>query len=389
MQKSCWKRSLTGRVRALLAASSMVVLGACASGAGGAKSEGSPKPAVPVRIATVEQEDVPVQLHEFGTVEAYTTVSVRSQIVGQVAQVHFKEGQEVKKGDLLFSIDPRPFEARLRQAQAALVKDRVQAKNAKVEADRSTHLFKQGFVSKDEYDSSQTQAASLEATVRADEAAVENAKLLLQYCYIRSPIVGRIGQILSHEGNVVKINDTEMAVINQLRPVYVDFSVVEQQLAEVRRRQGAGNLEVEAWMGGKKIGTGELAFIDNKVDSTTGTILLKGLFPNADEALWPGQFVDVNLVLSIQRGAVLVPSEAVETGQNGKYVYVVGDQMKAELRPVSVGAEYAHRLVVTEGLKPGERVVTDGQVRLAPGMTVEARESEPANASPKMTPAAG
>jgi len=378
MQKSYWERSWIELIGGLLAASFMLALAACGSGAGGAKSEGGSKPTVPVQIATVEQKDIPVQLHEFGTVEAYTTVSVRSQVVGQVAQVHFEEGQEVKKGDLLFTIDPRPFEAKVRQARATLVKDRAQAKNAKVQADRSTHLFSQGFVSKDEYDSAETQAASLEATVRADEAAVENAKLQLQYCYIRSPIDGRIGQVLSHEGNVVKINDTEMAVINQIRPVYVDFSAVEQQLGEIRRRQAADSLEVEVWVGGKKVATGQLVFIDNKVDSGTGTILLKGLFSNEDEALWPGQFVDVSLVLGIQRGAVLVPSQAVETGQNGKYVYVVGDQMKAELRPVSVGAEYEQQLVVTQGLKPGERVVTDGQVRLAPGIKMEVRESAPA-----------
>ena len=327
-------------------------------------------------VATAVQKDIPVQLHAIGNVEAYSTVSVKSQVEGQLAKVHFVEGQPVNKGDLLFTIDPRPFEAALRQAQATVARDVAEARNAEVDAKRRTQLLAQGFVSRDEYDQSQTKAASSAAAVKADEAAVENARLQLQYCYIHSPINGRVGQLLVHEGNVVKANDTLLAVINQVRPVYVSFSVPEQDLPEVRQRTAEGKLAVQAFVP-QHDGTpviGELSFINNTVDMTTGTVLLKALFPNDNEALWPGQFVDVAVTLTVHHDAVLVPAEAIQVGQQGQYVFVVAADESAEVRPVVPGARIGPEIVVSQGLTAGERVVTDGQIRLAPGLKVQIKD---------------
>lgn len=336
---------------------------------------GTPQP-VPVTVATVIREDVPRTLRAIGNVEAYSTVSIRSRVEGQLAEVHFHEGQEVSKGELLFTIDPRPFEAALRKAEADLARDVAQRDNAEVEAGRRAKLLDQGIISQDEHDQAQTRAAALRATVKADEAAVENAKLELQYCYVRSPIDGRLGQLLVHEGNVVKQNDTVLAVINQIRPVYVVFSVPEEELAGIRARAGRETLavEVEAPGAAHEPTTGELSFIDNTVDTRTGTVLLKGRFPNEDEALWPGQFVDVSLVLAIDRQAVVAPARAVQTGQDGQYVFVITPDMTAETRPVVVGRSDGSRVLIESGLEAGDRVVTDGQLRLAAGLPVQIRE---------------
>jgi len=334
------------------------------------------KEAVPVTVATVVQRDIPVQLRAIGNVEPYSTVSVKSQVEGQLAQVHFVEGQRVKQGDLLFTVDPRPFEAALRQAQATMARDAAEARNAAVDAKRRTQLLAQGFVSRDEYDQSQTKAASSAAAVKAGEAAVENARLQLAYCSIRSPIDGRVGQVLVHAGNIVEANDTLLAVINQVRPIYVSFSVPEQQLPQVRERAAAGKLAVQALVPhhGDAPVVGELSFINNTVDMTTGTVLLKALFQNDDETLWPGQFVDVAVTLAVQRDAVLVAAEAIQVGQQGQYVFVVAADESAEVRPVVPGDRIGSEIVVTQGLAAGERVVTDGQIRLAPGLKVEIKD---------------
>ena len=355
----------------------LCALAACRSETGVPTAIGSePRDAVPVTVATVMKKDVPIQLHAIGTVEASSTVSVKSQVEGQLAEIHFQEGEPVRKDDLLFTIDPRPFEATLRQVEANLARDVAEAENAKVEADRLERLLAQALVSRSDYDQAHAKAVSLRAAVKADQAAVENAKLQLQYCYIRSPIDGRIGQLLVHAGNVVKRNETELAVINQIRPVDVAFAVPEQELPEIRQRAAVAKLTVEAFLANHSAPpvVGDLSFINNEVDTTTGTVLLKALFGNADETLWPGQFVDVALTLTIQRNAVVVPLEATQTGQQGLYVYVVGKDLTAEMRPIAVGETVGQEVIISKGLEPGERVVTDGQLRLAPGLAVQIKE---------------
>jgi multidrug efflux system membrane fusion protein len=357
---------------------SLTLVAACSSppGGSGADGRGGRDEVVPVTVATVVRKDVPVQVRAIGNVEPYSTVSIKSQVEGQLAQVLFEEGQRVRKDDLLFTIDPRPFEAALRQAEANLAKDAAEQDNAEVEAKRRTDLLAQGFVSRDEYDQAQTRAAASRAAVKADEAAVEHAKLQLQYCYIRSPIDGRAGQRLVHEGNVVKDNDTTLAVINQVRPVYVTFSVPEQELPEIRQRAAQEKLRVHAFIPRHETEPvlGELSFINNAVDTTTGTVLLKGLFSNDDEALWPGQFVAVALTLATHHDAVLVPAEAIQTGQQGQYVFVVTPDLSAEVRPVVAQEAAGPEVVVAQGLVPGDRVVTDGQVRLTAGSKVQVKD---------------
>lgn len=329
--------------------------------------------AVPVTIATVVQKDVPVQIRAIGSVEAYSTVSVKSRVAGQLVEVNFKEGQEVKKGELIFLIDPRPFKAALNQAEANLAKDIAQMKKAEADARRYTDLFKRGIVSQQDYDQNRTNFEAMRATVKADEAAVENARIQLGYCYIYSPIDGRIGKLMVNQGNMVKDNDTVLAVINQIKPIYVDFSVPEQDLPRIRRYMAVEKLEVQAIIPNDKdsAAVGELSFINNQVDTSTGTILLKAIFPNENEALWPGQFVNVVLTLTRQTNAVVVPSTAVQTGQQGNYVFVVKPDLTVESRPVILGNELGREVVIARGLQPGEKVVTEGQLRLAPGIKVE------------------
>ncbi len=329
--------------------------------------------AAPVTVATVVQKDVPVQLRAIGNVEAYSTVSVKSRVAGQLVEVNFKEGQEVKKGELIFLIDPRSFQAALQQAQANLSKDIAQMKKAEADARRYADLFKRGIVSAQDYDQNRTNFEAMKATVKADEAAVENAKVQLGYCYIYSPIDGRIGKLMVNQGNMVKDNDTVLVVINQTKPIYVDFSVPQQELPEIKKYMAVEKLKVEAIIPSDRDhkAIGELTFVNNQVDTNTGTILLKGLFPNQDEALWPGQFVNVVLTLTTQPKAVVVPSAAVQTGQQGKYVFVVKPDLTVESRPVTLGNDLGREVVIAEGLKPGEMVVTEGQLRLAPGVKVE------------------
>jgi multidrug efflux system membrane fusion protein len=364
-----------------------MLLAACSSGSGGSGADSGRKEAVPVTVAVATKKDVPVQVRAIGSVEPFLTVSIKSQIDGQVANVNFRDGQRVKKNDLLFTIDQRPFEAALHQAEANLARDVAEAKNARVEANRHARLLADGFVSRDEHDQALTKALSLEAAVKADKAAVENAKLRLQYCYMRSPIEGKVGQVLVDAGNVVKNNETVLAVVNQIDPVYVTFSVPEQELPEIRRRAATQKLAVEASFAGDEGSpvAGELSFINNTVDTTTGTVLLKGVFANEAERLWPGQFVQVAMTLSVQRDVVVVPAEAIQTGQEGRYVFIVGPDLTAQVRLVTVGQTKGTETVVATGLAAGERVVTQGQIRLAAGITVQiknAADNESVVASP-------
>jgi multidrug efflux system membrane fusion protein len=392
--------------------------------------EPKPQAAFPVTVGSVIQKSIPLQLRAIGNVEAYAVVSVKSQVGGELAKVHFREGQDIKKGDLLFTIDPRPFEAALRQAEANLTqnlaqvkqaeanldrdqaqvhlaeanlaRDMAQAKNAEQEASRYKSLLEKDYVSKEQFDQFQTAAETSRETVRADQAAienaqaslrasraalenaraavqasraaVENAKIQLGYCSIYSPIDGRTGSIIVKQGNIVKANDTQpLVTINQIQPVNVVFSIPEQELPGVRKYMAANRLKVEALvpLEEERPEQGWLTFVDNAVDPTTGTIRLKGTFENRERRLWPGQFVNVALTLTVEPAAVVVPAAALQTGQQGTYVFVVKPDQTVESRPVVTGGTVEGETVVKQGLEPGEVVVTDGQLRLFPGAKVD------------------
>jgi multidrug efflux system membrane fusion protein len=329
--------------------------------------------AVPILAAKVVQKTVADTIRAIGRVEAFSTVDVKAQISGQVMQVHFRQGQDVKQGDLLFTIDPRPFQAALQQAQANLAKDRAQYREAAADERRYSTLLRQGVGSRQQYDQVEATAGALSASMAADEAAVQTARLNLEYTEIRAPIDGRTGDLLVHAGNLVKPDaDTAMVVINQVHPVYVAFAIPEQKLPDVREFMAEHKLAVQVSLPEQQgpIESGELSFVDNSVDAKTGTINLKGQFANTDARLWPGEFVNTTLVLREHPGAILVPSQAVQTGQQGSFVFVVQPDMKAAIRPVVIGESIDNQTVVTSGLKPGETVVTDGQLRLIPGATV-------------------
>ncbi len=349
-------------------------------------------PPVPVRVATVEQKTVPLQVRVIGNVEAYSTVSIKAQISGELFRVHFREGDDVRKGQLLFSIDPRPFQAALQQAEANLARDKALLEGARVELNRYTKLFEAGVTAQEQYDHYRTQAASLEAAVHADQAAVERAKLDLQYCSIYSPMDGRTGSLMVHPGNLVKANDVPiLLVINQINPIYVDFALPEQYLADVKRYMAAGTLRVQVSIAGVRsasaqaaaYGAGEatgaqallpergaVSFVDNAVDSATGTIRLKATFANQQRRLWPGQFVNVVLTLAEQPNAIIVPTQVLQTGQNGQFVFVVKADNTVESRPVAAGRAVDGNTIVEKGLQAGETVVTDGQIRLVPGSKI-------------------
>ena len=374
-------RRFTWRLGALtLWGASLAFLAACSSQK--ATPQAAPASmAVPVTVATVIQKTVPVELHAIGNVEAYSTVSVKAQVAGEVEKAYFKEGQDVKEGDLLFTLDRRPFEATLQQLEANLARDQAQLKNAEAQAERMESLYHDGIVSKEQSDTFRTTADALAASVRADEAAVKKARIDLAYCTILSPIGGRTGDLLVHPGNIAKENDTVLVVINQIHPIYVSFSVPEQSLSKIKRFQARGPLSVEALIpdDDQPPSKGALTFINNAVDSTTGTIELKGSFQNSDNRLWPGQFVNVVLKLTSQPEAVVVPSQAVQTGQSGFYAFVVKPDLTAELRPVVPGDTVGTETVIENGLSPGERVVTDGQLRLYPGAKIEVKTAPQGN----------
>jgi len=371
-------------------------------------------PPTPVTIAMAEARDIPIQVRQIGSVEPVATIAVKAQISGELKQVFFKEGQDVKKGEELFEIDPRPYQQALEQAQAALQKDialvrqaeanlardGAQAANAKQQAQRYAGLAAEGVISKDQNESYQTASqvqiesvradeaalASAKASVVSDNSAIETAKLNLSYCYIRSPIDGRAGSLLIQAGNLIKANDTTALVnINQLQPVYVTFSAPEQLLPEIRRYNAAHALSVTGTgvADGAKRGvsaTGQLTFIDNGVDSTTGTIKLKATFPNNDHALWPGQFINVVMTLRTLNHATVVPSEAIQSGQKGQFAFVVKPDQTVETRQVTVGQTIDNQIVVESGISPGETVVTDGQLRLFPGAHIRIAPAAKADA---------
>jgi membrane fusion protein, multidrug efflux system len=412
----------------------VLLVAGCSDRPGNAQTRPAPAAAVPVGVATAERRPVPLKVLAVGNVQAYTTVGLKAQVAGQIVQVHFKEGQEVAKGDLLFTIDQRPLEAAVRQMEANVARDRAalrqmeaalaqkqaevtqalanlerdlaQMDNARLQDERYRELMKRELIAREQYDQVRTNFAALQATVQADRAAVENSKasaraaeamvdnakaaiaaneamldtarLQLAYTTIRAPLDGRTGNLLVQAGNVVKGNDDNpLVVIAQVRPIYVSFSVPEQYLSDIKRFQAQGSLRVEAVIdGGARRAVGALTFVNNTVDPTTGTIQLKATFANADNVLWPGQFVDVGLTLTTEQ-AVVVPAQAIQAGQQGTFVFVVKPDLTVESRPVKAGRRLGGELVIDQGLSGGERVVTDGQLRLVPGARVEIKPAKP------------
>jgi len=332
--------------------------------------------AVPVVVAPVESKTVTIQYPAVGTVEASATVVVRSLVAGELKAVHFREGDYVRRGDLLFTIDPEPYRAALAQAEARLNQDRALAQNAEQEEARYADLLRQGIVTQEQYDRIRSNAEALRAAVQADEAAVAHARLQLEYCFIRSPITGRTGALLVHAGNIIKANDRDLVVIHQVEPVYVTFTVPQQYLPDIQARWPREALPVSATLPERpeKRFEGRLTFIDNAVDPATGTVRLKARFENGSRELWPGQLVNVALTLRSLPDAVVVPAQAVQTGQAGTYVYVVRPDQTAELRPVVVAHRLEQEVVVTQGVRPGEQVVVDGQVRLTDGVKVQVQK---------------
>ncbi len=394
------RRPLTGTAAWALA-SALLFAGCSDNAAGKARVQAPP---VPVMVSDALEKTLPVQLTAVGNAQAYTSVGIKSQVNGQIMEVRFKEGQDVKKDDLLFVIDPRPFEAALRQAEAALgqrqaevqqaqanlERDQAQLDNAKVQERRYRDLVDRELIAREQYDQLRTNWAALEATVAADRAAVENAKastraaqanvdsarLQVAYTAIRAPIDGRTGNLLVQNGNIVKANDDNpIVVINQVHPIYVSFSVPEQNLTEIKKYyRTAGVLHVIARLPRQQetLATGDLTFVNNAVDMTTAMIQLKATFANTDNALWPGQFLDVSLVLT-SRTAIVVPSQAIQPGQKGPYVFVVKPDLTVESRPVVLGTRLGAETVIEQGLRATECVVTDGQLRLVPGSKIEIR----------------
>jgi membrane fusion protein, multidrug efflux system len=370
--------------------------------AGGRRGGGGP---VPVVTAKAQAKSVPVNIPAVGTVEPLTTVQVRAQVTGQLSAVHFSEGQDVKKGQLLFTIDPRPFQAALAQAQAVLARDTATAKNAAQQRERYEDLFKRGLIPRDQYETQIASATSLQATLEADRAAVENAQLNMSYTRIMAPMSGRTGALGIHVGDLVRANDaTPLVVINQVSPIYVTFSVPGRYLGEIRRYQAQRPLAVQARGQapiapgaqapppapptsaiGQEVAPGQgatmpaqpglvengrVSFIDNTVDPTTGTIKMKGTFENRDQGLWPGLFVQVTLSLTAEDNVIVVPATAVQPSASGQFVYVVKPDRTAEVRAVTVARQFGEEMIIARGITAGEEVVTDGQLRLTPGAQV-------------------
>ncbi|MBY0494728.1 MAG: efflux RND transporter periplasmic adaptor subunit [Cyanobacteria bacterium] len=353
----------------------------CAKGEAQPQRAASAPAAVPVAVGPVVQKSMPLDANVVGTVEAYSTVSVRAQVTGELTNVNFKQGDDVQEGQELFALDRRPLEGALLQAQATLERDTAEAANAKAIVQRYEQLVDRGIVAREQRDNARTSVARLEATLASDRAAVENAKVQLQYATIRAPISGRTGALMVNAGNLVRANDqTPLVTINQISPIYVSFALPEPLLADLRRYMARGVLRVEARpsSGDDHIALGDVTFIDNAVDLSTGTIKVKGTFPNNDRQLWPGQFVNVVVRLATESAATVVPTAAVQTGPDGPYVYLVKTDQTVELRPVTVTRSVGNETVIRDGIKPGDTVVTDGHLRLVPGSRISIKGADAA-----------
>lgn len=332
---------------------------------------------VPVLAGKAVQKTMPVIIEAIGTVEALNGITVYSRVVGQLVKIHFKEGQDVRKGDLIFTIDPGPYQEKLKTAEAKLAQDTAQLKYNEAQAKRYAYLFEKGAVSRTDYENNQTMAVTQEAIVKADRADVDNAHLNLEFCYIRAPYTGRTGAYGVNIGTMIKDNDTKLAVLNQITPIYVKFSVPEKQLLEIKQFMTKAPLKVKAIIPDMKenIPEGTLTFIDNTVDPTTGMIMLKGVYQNTDKMLWPGQFVNVVLELAQETNAVVVPIQAVQISQSGQYVFIIKPDNKVEHRIVAVSRTIGDEAVISKGVNAGETVVTDGHLKLKDGFPVEIRDS--------------
>jgi multidrug efflux system membrane fusion protein len=339
--------------------------------------------AVPVVVAKAVSRNLPVEITSIGNVQPYSSVVVRSRITGEIQEVHFKEGDEVKAGDLLFKIDPRAATAAVQQFQANLARDEAQYESARLDYLRVQKLFENKVASADDLDKAQASFKGWESTLLADHAAVSNATLNVEFTDIRSPIDGRTGNITVKAGNIVKSEDDPLVEINQIHPIYVAFSVPEGDLPQVRQRMQKEKLAVTVHYPGSTntLAQGVLTFIDNAVDTTTGTILLKATFDNKDQVLWPGQFVEVSLLINTLEGVTVVPSQAIQSSQTGEYVFVINSQDMAEKKDVIPGLSQEGWTVVSEGVRPGENVVIDGQMRLGPNSKVKIQQPAESNAS--------
>ncbi|MGE5843117.1 MAG: efflux RND transporter periplasmic adaptor subunit [Deltaproteobacteria bacterium] len=362
----------------------LLFLGACSGSPSAEEPKSKERPAVPVTVASVLIKDVPIQVSSVGNVEAYSTVAVKSRVSGELVGVHFHEGQEVKEGDLLFTIDKAPYEVALKEALARLERDQALARKARDDVRRNAPLAERDIVSRQSLDQYVSTAEAAEALVKADQAAVENLQLQLGYCSIRSPISGRTGSFMIQKGNLVKANDENKSLltVHQLEPIYVTFAVPEKYLGEINRRTKEGKMEVQVYTpenpdSAEPI-TGVVSFVNNTVEQTTATIRLKATFANKDRRLWPGQTTNVLLTLGVQPKAVIVPSQAIQSGQAGPYAFVVKQDQTAELRIVSVSRSTNGETVIEKGLSPGETVVTDGQLLLTSGARVNIKDQNSA-----------
>jgi len=360
----------------------MLLLAACSREPAADEGKERQRPAVPVTVAEVLTRDVPVLLNAVGSVEPYATVAVKSRVSGELVDVHFQEGQEVRQGDLLFTIDKAPTEVALKEAQARLERDQALARKAQDDLRRNMPLAERDIVSRQSYEQFRSNAEAAEATVKADQASIEQFRLELNYCSIRAPITGRTGSVLIQRGNLVKANDENKSIvmINQIEPIYVSFTVPEQYLGRIN--QGMSEKKMKAQIYPSDISSspepveGTVTFVDNAVDKTTATIRLKATSTNKNRRLWPGQIVNVVLTLGTQTGAVVVPSQTIQSGQSGLYAFVVKPDRTVELRQVTVGRNVDGQSVIEKGLSPGETVVTDGQLLLTPGALITVKGQE-------------
>jgi multidrug efflux system membrane fusion protein len=369
----------------LIGLAAPVLTGACSTGVAEKTAGGSPggAPAVPVEVAPVVQQPSSLTIEGIGSAEASANVAIHAQVTGELTSVNFKEGDDVKKGQVLFTLDRRPLEAALSQAQANLERDQAQAVNAVAQARRYSDLAGRGIATREQVDQMTSNAAALTATVGADRAAVDNAQVQLDYATIASPIDGRTGALMVYAGNLVRANDTTpLVVINQVAPIYVTFGIPEARLQELKQYMAEGPVRVEAQLPNATgpASAGHITFVDNTVDPTTGTIKVKASFPNDDRRLWPGLFANVVVTLKTDPSAIVVPLSALQTGPQGQYMFVVKSDQTVELRPVTAGRTTGTQAVITDGLKPGETVVSDGQIRLVPGSRISLKSVPAGNA---------